>query len=88
MRITEKVLNKVLHRLLSAFVLSFAQNFFRLAPTKNATIFNSDFDVLDSFSRLSFSPRIIYFLNLHPLFFVVKSLEANLVINSDARIVL
>jgi len=88
MRIAKKVLNKVLHRLLSAFVLSFAQNFFSHAPTKNATIFNSDFSVLDSFWRLSFSPQFIYFLILHPLFFVVQSLEANLVIKSDERIVL
>jgi len=82
----EKVLNIVLHKGFSAFVLSFAQNFFRLAPTKNATIFNSDFSVLEVFRRLSFSPRIIYFLILHPFFSVGKSLEANLVINSDKAV--
>jgi hypothetical protein len=85
MRINQKVLNKVLHRVLSAFVLSFAQNFLALAPTKNATIFNSDFSVLIVFKRLSFYP-IYLFSKFSPLLFLsVKSLEANLVIKSDGR---
>lgn len=83
MRIIEKVLHKVLHMGFNAFVLSFAQNFFRLAPTKNATIFNSDFSVLIVFKRLSFYP-IQLFLKFSPILFLsVKSLEANLVIKSE-----
>jgi len=85
MRIVQKVLHIVLHIGFIAFVLSFAQNFLALAPTKSATIFNSYFSVLEVFKRLSFYP-IQLFSKFSPILFLsVKSLEANLVIKSDGR---
>lgn len=49
MRSAERVLHKVLHKGFSAFVLSFAQDFFWLAPTKRLLFTFSNRGVLVSF---------------------------------------
>jgi hypothetical protein len=78
----EQVLNKGFLALSSKF----AQNFSGLASTKSATFYKSNRGVLGSFLAVSFFLQSIYFLNLHRPFFAVKSLEANLVINSAMRL--
>lgn len=78
----EQVLNKGFLALSSKF----AQNFSGLASTKSATFYNANLSVIIVLKRLSFFLQSIYFLNLHGPFFAVKSLEANLVINSQEEI--
>jgi len=73
---------QVLNKRFSALSSKFAQKISGLAPTKSATFYNANLGVVIVLKRLSFFLQSIYFLNLHSPFFAVKSLEANLVINS------
>jgi len=73
---------QVLHRGFLALSSKFAQIFLGHAPTKSATFYNANLGVLIVLKRLSFPPLLFISQIFHPLFFAVKSLEANLVINS------
>lgn len=77
---------QVLTRRFLALSSNFAQNFSGLASTKSATYQFSFSGVFIVLKRLSFFLQSIYLLNLHRPFFAVKSLEANLVINSRGLI--
>jgi hypothetical protein len=82
MRIVLQKFSQVLNKGFLALSSKFAQIFVGLAPTKSATFNNSASGVWIVLKRLSFFLQSIYFLILHQSFFAVKSLEANLVINS------
>lgn len=86
MRIVLQNFAQVLNKQISKLVLSFAQYIFMLAPTKSDYFYNAILSGLIVLKRLSFFLQTIYFLNLHLAFFAVKSLEANLAINSQEAI--
>lgn len=83
MRIVVQSFEQVLNKQISKLVLSFAQYIFNHAPTKSDYFFNSIFGVLDSFEAVKLFTFLFISQIFTPLFFAVKSLEANLVIKSS-----
>jgi len=82
MRIVLQKFTQVLNKGFLALSSKFAQIFVGLAPTKSATFQNSDSGVLDSFEAVKLFTFLFISQIFHPLFFAVKSLGENLVINS------